>query len=715
MLWQVNRINLKISTKIIVLFFMIIILHMIVSLISLTFIISETNNASQENQMLKTIDGVSSYLKKIVVDLDLKVRLLAGQKKVIDYTESGLNSLLNRELVIYWQSLNIDYISVYKGDISNLPNFTLDTDNISIIRDDISNLVNIGEDIPQNILFTNNLIAALEGNTSSYITDSDNAVMLVVVSPIRRNNDVIAAIAIGILLDEKFILSLEKFFNTQIVLTANEMKISSSSVSSGIIDTVLSDDLPAKYAGKIFTSNNYIIGYIPTSIIGLNGGYFYSIYDTADLKKQIKQYNIISIIISILTLSAAMFAGMTFYRSTFVQPFQSLIEGINKISADNIYPPFKNPGNDEFGEVAETFNNMCLDLQVRKREIERLSLYNSLILENMKSGILTINLRGEVITVNPAACRIIIELESVRDGKSSLADLPFAFRDLINSVLSSRKHVTSVELGVNTGGVDKEISISSSRLKSEEGSEIGIITVFEDITKIKNLEDKLVVSSRLAALGEMAAGVAHQIRNPLAVMKVSMEMLREDLAYPEDDTEAGDLTGFILNEIDTLDSVVNNFLAFARPNIGNKSPEDIEDLIDFSVRSIPLDKYEGIKLRREIASNAGTYLFDRNLIVQAFTNIIVNAFQCSEKGDTIVIRAYRNNSGLNIEFEDEGQGMNEETVSKIYNPFFTTKESGTGLGLSIVHRIIEDHSGSIIVDSEEGRGTRFKIIFQVES
>ncbi len=694
---------------------MIILLHMIVSLISLTFIISETNNASQENQMLKTIDGISSYLKKIVVDLDLKVRLLAGQKKVIEYTESGLNSLLNRELVIYWQSLNIDYISVYKGDISNLPNFTLDTDNISIIRDDISNLVNIGSNIPQNILFINNLISALEGNTSSFITDTDNAVMLVVVSPIKRSNHIIAALAIGILLDEKFILFLEKFFNTQIVFTANEMKISSSNISPQMMDAVIGEASPSNYSGKIFTSKNYIIGHIPTSIIGLNGGYFYSIYDTADLKKQIKQYNIISIIISILTLSAAMFAGMTFYRSTFVQPFQSLIEGINKISADNIYPPFKSPGNDEFGEVAETFNNMCLDLQIRKREIERLSLYNSLILENMKSGILTINLKGEVITVNPAACRIIKELEKVRDGYSTLTGLPSSFTALISSVLSDRKHVTSVELSVKTGGVDKEISISSSKLKSEGGSEIGIITVFEDITKIRNLEDKLVVSSRLAALGEMAAGVAHQIRNPLAVMKVSMEMLREDLAYPEDDTEAGDLTGFILNEIDTLDSVVNNFLAFARPNIGNKSPEEIGDLIDFSVRSIPLDKYEGISLVREVSSGIGTYLFDRNLIVQAFTNIIVNAFQCSEKGDTIVIRAWQNNSSLNIEFEDEGSGMNEEIISKIYNPFFTTKESGTGLGLSIVHRIIEDHSGSILVESEEGKGTLFKVVFQVES
>jgi signal transduction histidine kinase len=210
----------------------------------------------------------------------------------------------------------------------------------------------------------------------------------------------------------------------------------------------------------------------------------------------------------------------------------------------------------------------------------------------------------------------------------------------------------------------------------------------------------------------MAAGVAHQIRNPLAVMKVSMEMLREDLAYPDNDTEAGDLTGFILNEIDTLDSVVNNFLAFAKPNRGNKSYESVEDLLDFTIRSIPLDKYDGIRLIREIDSDIGEHYFDRNLIVQAFSNIIINAFQCSEKGDRIIIRAYRNESALCIEIDDEGKGMSKEIVAKIYNPFFTTKETGTGLGLSIVHRIIEDHNGSIQVDSKQDKGTLFRLMFQ---
>ena len=649
-----KKINFRISTKIILLFLMIILLHTIVLLISLSMIISETNNSFLEDQMLKTIGGVSSYLKKTVVDLDLKVRLLAGQEKVIEYTESGLTELLSRELVLYWQSLNIDYISIYKGDISNLPNFTLHTDNITVANDNILKLVSIGEEIPLNILFTNNLLRALNGETSSFITDSDNAVMLVVFTPIKRDREIIATMAIGILLDEEFVISLEQFFNSHIFFTSHNMMIGSDNINQDMMDSVLSSIPSGSSSGNIFTVDEYITGYISTSEIGLNGGNFYCIYSTSDLKQKIRKYNSISIIISFITLSAAMWAGIYLYRSTFIQPFQTLINGINTISPDNIHPPFKNPGKDEFGEVADTFNKMCIDLSIGKREIERLSLYNSLILNNMKSGILTINMSGEIITTNPSAYSIIRELKPGNHEKNTLKNLPENLEKVIRPVLSGQTHLTGKELSIKTGSVEKEIALSTSHLKSQEGETIGIITVLEDITKIRNLEDKLEISARLAALGEMAAGVAHQIRNPLAVMKVSMEMLREDLAFPENNTEEGDLSGFILNEIDTLDSVVNNFLAFAKPNRGSISYENIAELIEFSIRSIPLDKYEGIELIREISPDTGNHYFDKNLIVQAFTNIIINAFQCSEPGEKVYVRAFRNNGNLIMEIEDEG-------------------------------------------------------------
>ncbi len=710
-----KNIHLKISTKIILLFLMIILLHTIVLLVSLSFIISETNDSFLEDQMLKTMGGVSSYLDKTVVDLDLKVRLLAGQEKVIEYTESGLTGLLNRELIVYWQSLGIDYISIYKGNISSLPNFTLHTDNIAVTNDSISQLAGIGGEIPQNILFTNNLISALNGETPSFISDSDKTVMLVVITPIKKDKEIIAAMAIGILLDEEFILSLENFFNSSVFFTSHNMRVGSKNTSQEMMETVLSIVPGNSPSNRIYSVTDYIVGHISTSEIGLNGGHFYCIYNTSEFKGKIRRYNIISVIISFITLSAALWAGITLYRSTFIYPFQTLINGINTISADNLYPPFKKPGRDEFGEVAESFNKMCIDLSVGRREIERLSVYNTLILNNMKSGILTINRTGKIITTNPSAHSIIRELNGAELKDLTLGNLPENLRDTINSVLSGKRHANGVELSVLTDGNEKEIALSTSQLISREGTDIGIIAVLEDITKIKSLEEKLEIAARLAALGEMAAGVAHQIRNPLAVMKVSMEMLREDLDFPESNTEEGDLSGFILNEIDTLDSVVTNFLAFAKPNRGNISDESIAELIDFSIRSIPFDKFEHISLVKEISPDAGRHFVDKNLIVQAFTNIIINAFQSCESGDCVYVRVYRRSRSLYIEIEDEGTGMSEETLANIYNPFFTTKETGTGLGLSIVHRIIEDHHGLIEIESEPVRGTAFRLIFQDET
>ena len=659
--------------------------------------------------MVKTINGVSSYLEKTVRDLDLKVRLLSGQEKVIDYLDSGMLDLLNRELVIYWQSLDIDYISIYKGDISKLPSFTLNTNNISIIKDDISQIASIGSKIPLNILFTNNLIHALEGSTSSYVTDSDNSVMLVVVTPIKKNKEVIAAMAIGVLLDKKFIFSLETFFNTQIVLKTNDINISSKNIYTTIPESVLTE--VSKNSNKLFTYSNYIIGHIPTSTIGLSGGHLFCIYNTNELTKQITRYNIISVIISLITLTAAMILGMSFYRSTFVYPFQSLINGINMISVDNIYPPFKNPGNDEFGKVASTFNRMCTDLLQDKKEIERLSVYNTLILDNMKSGIMSINFAREIMTVNPSASRIITNFNWVKGNVISFDFLPENFRILIDSVLSSGNHVSGIELGFPGNSSVKGILVSTSPLRSREGEVIGVLTVFEDITKIKNLENKLEISSRLAAMGEMVAGVAHQIRNPLAVMKVSMEILRDDFMENDSYTEKDDLTGFILKEIDTLDTVVNNFLDFAKPMEGKQNYENIVNILEFAIRSIDPEKYDGITLNKEFEPDLGEFLFDRSLMIQALSNIIINAFQCSDKGDRIFVRAFHARQGLVIEVEDEGKGISEDVRLKMYNPFFTTKAAGTGLGLSIVHRIIEDHNGFIEVESKQ-KGTIFRLLFK---
>ncbi len=670
--------SLKLSSKLILLFFVIIIIHAAVSLISLTLIISRTNRASQEIQFNNITHGVTRYLSKVVNDLQVKAALFSGQEKIINYTEYGLYNLLERQLAVYWQSLNIDFVAIFSKKLEPV--------------------ASIGEHLILDDAFKSTLRSSLEGKTLRFFTMGEKYPFILVTLPIKRNYQSFAVMALGIVIDEKFISDLEGIFNNRIVF-----KISDQIISSNLDYKLLNNFTTGTTLERV---SKYMVKSIPSPLFYISGGIVYCLYDTSAMYRQIRWYSLISITTSLFVLFTSMFVGLVFYRKTFQKPFQMLMKGIEKISGGNINPPFENPGKDEFGNLESSFNSMCSNLIKREKEIAQLSRYNTLILNNMKSGIVTFDLQGKITTINPSAKRILLVKKDVGEN------FPEEFEDFISDAFKNGKEKTSGEITINTGGVRKILFIILSPLMSEQEQRIGTIVIFEDVTRIRNLEEKLLVSSRLAVLGEMAAGVAHQIKNPLAVMKVSMEMLRDDLAYPEDDTEAGDLSGFILDEIDTLDSVVNNFLAFAKPKKGARSYEDVGKIIEFSIRSIPKEKFEGIQIRTDVSPAIKKYLFDRDLIVQALTNIITNALQSSKKGDFVQLRASELKKELIIEVEDHGEGMDEEVLSKMYNPFFTTKKSGTGLGLSIVHRIIEDHNGVIEVHSIPGEGTTFKLVFR---
>lgn len=677
--------HLKLSTKLVLLFFIIIIIYAAVSLLSLTYIISRTTMNSQELHQRKTTEGISKYLGKIVNDLQIKAKLFSGQNKIINYTEFGLYNLLERQLVSYRQSPEIDSISIY--------------------NDTLNPIASIGEEYVMNKRFENALKKSRGGTVQRFFTMGVTDPILTVTLPVKRDYHPLAVMAVGIEINEKFIKSMESIFNNHIVFRVND-RVISTNFNIPLINSLITFS-PRDRIGT------YRVKRIPSPMFYIAGGVVYCLYDTSDVTHQIHRYSVASILISLAALFAALFVGLIFYRKTFLKPFKGLMEGINRISEGDINSPFTHPGKDEFGELASSFNLMCSNLVKREKEIARLSSYNSLILNNIKSGIITLDIDGNLTTINPSAKSIL--LGSHVNGQNNLSIIPNRFPPEFIKIVSDEVHGLRDRADGEVTFPSKEgnriLSFRFNPLLSHEGIKIGTIIIFDDVTRLRNLEEKLIVSSRLAVLGEMVAGVAHQIKNPLAVMKVSMEMLIDDLAYPGKDTETGDLSGFILNEIDTLDSVVNNFLAFARPKRGTKTYEDIGELIDFVIRGVSSDKYDGMHIHKEIVPDVGKHLFDRNLIIQAFSNIIINAIECSSKGDSIIIRAYREGSKLIVCIQDEGAGMDEETKNKMFNPFYTTKETGTGLGLSIVHRIIEDENGTIEVESELGKGTLIRIVF----
>jgi two-component system, NtrC family, sensor histidine kinase HydH len=226
----------------------------------------------------------------------------------------------------------------------------------------------------------------------------------------------------------------------------------------------------------------------------------------------------------------------------------------------------------------------------------------------------------------------------------------------------------------------------------------------------KELQAQLELAERLAALGEMVAGVAHEIRNPLGIISSTAELLRKRLEQNEANSR---LAKIIEEEVNRLNQTVTEFLDFARPREPNLRSCDVEGILERGLDFLKpeIDRHH-IGLTRQYGRNGHLIMVDPDLLYRAFLNILINAIQAMPKGGelTVSTAAGPRGKGMRIEFQDSGEGITAENVKKIFNPFFTTKDYGSGLGLSIVKGIIESHQGQITIESHFGRGAKVSVI-----
>jgi len=218
------------------------------------------------------------------------------------------------------------------------------------------------------------------------------------------------------------------------------------------------------------------------------------------------------------------------------------------------------------------------------------------------------------------------------------------------------------------------------------------------------LEDQLNQAERLAVLGEMVAGVSHEIKNPLGIIRSTAEFLAEK---PESDQIQKKLSNIIIDESGRLNDIVTDFLDFAKPQVPNLQDCHLEEIIDRNLSFLrpELDK-KGVSINNgSLNSKPFTIRADPELLYRAFLNIFLNAIQSMKDGGNINIKIEEEKESYRVEIQDTGIGINEENLKKIFNPFFTTKEKGSGLGLAIVKKIIEGHEGDIWIESEEEAGT----------
>jgi signal transduction histidine kinase len=230
--------------------------------------------------------------------------------------------------------------------------------------------------------------------------------------------------------------------------------------------------------------------------------------------------------------------------------------------------------------------------------------------------------------------------------------------------------------------------------------------------ELKRVQEELIQANKYKVIGELAAGIAHEIRNPLGSIQGSIEILRKD--YKPEDSKY-EFLNILLKEVQRLNKVITDFLNYARPVLPNLIDIEIDQLISETVLFLsPQAVKKGVNLKTELEKNLPRIKADPSQLKQAFINLILNSLEAVEDKGEITISAHQDKNRLKIVFQDNGKGMSEETKNKIFTPFFSTKEGGTGLGLGIVERIVQNHKGEIKVESTLGKGTIFTLSFPIE-
>jgi two-component system, NtrC family, sensor histidine kinase HydH len=225
--------------------------------------------------------------------------------------------------------------------------------------------------------------------------------------------------------------------------------------------------------------------------------------------------------------------------------------------------------------------------------------------------------------------------------------------------------------------------------------------------QIQEAEEAVRRSDRLAALGQLSAGLAHELRNPMGTIRASAEMLTRNLSAENE--VAREVAGFISTEVDRANSLITRFLQFARPLEIRPESADLEEMIDRAIGMVEREA-PGIAIYRNFAPGIPPFPFDAELMERVIYNLVLNAAQATPEGGAVTVKTRAAESTAEVAVIDRGAGIDPKHLETIFNPFFTTKPAGVGLGLAIVSKIVDEHGGKIVVESEHGKGSVFRVL-----
>ncbi len=367
--------------------------------------------------------------------------------------------------------------------------------------------------------------------------------------------------------------------------------------------------------------------------------------------------------------------------------------------------------------AVEGHSLMVEKVRLQKELIETKNFLESIV-EKAGDAISVGDLEGRILYWNEGAERIygyskeeargknLADLLALKDEKAR-SDEEKILPDLLTRVLRGES-ISQVEVKRKTkDGREILTSMTMSPLRDAEGKIVGFSRMCRDITHLKKAEERLLLTERLSSLGELTAGVAHELRNPLAGIKLNTQILSRRKDLPEMEKRLLESTQ---EGIDKIQKIVEDMLHFAKPKPAHFKEEAVNEVVEKSLLILqPKLKKANIYLFFEKGEGLPTVRIDQHQIQQVLINLTLNAIQAMEKGGTLTIRTFSQPGGIGVSVKDTGIGIPKSNLKKIFDPFFTTKSEGTGLGLSISLKILEKHGATLDVVSKEGKGSTFTL------
>ncbi|MFQ5543813.1 MAG: ATP-binding protein [Nitrospiria bacterium] len=419
-----------------------------------------------------------------------------------------------------------------------------------------------------------------------------------------------------------------------------------------------------------------------------------------------------------ITIASTGLIGMIsfFLSRSMIRPIHHLVTATEQLGQESIYTKVAINRHDELGDLGNHFNHMIDQVQSKdallkkmyrdeKTRAEELEGYSQTLLKSISSGVIGTNLKGRITACNPAAEKILgISASSLLENTVQESLGPFqALSEFIMMTVDQHVDSSRREFFIDDAVYgERWMVVTTSLLKNAGGEQIGVTAVFNDLTEVRKLQEEIKLKEQLAMLGELSAGVAHEIRNPLAAIQALVELL----ARKTKGAAEKELADEVVSEVGHLNKFVTDFLRFSRMPTIQLEKTDLWELLDGALAfAIPPGKYPELSVQVELPENIPPVYVDPGEFRRVLLNAFLNSIQAMKGRGELVIHAEVSDGLLLLRVCDTGPGIPLKNQKKMFQPFFTTKAGGTGLGLAISHRIISSHGGKMFFKNNEKEGT----------